>query len=162
MFENLSHTHNCAGAFCREGGTNTSYSLCRSIGAMSQTTATGGAAKNGDASFTANCDYSEQKPRKRGASPEKHYCTDSLWISSRPAQSMCQTPPSTSTHYSSKKDLTRFRTQAYADECELLWLFSCAEVSSHFSMIVCANKFFHCMTFYCLSFVAYGDNLNYA
>ena len=28
--------------------------------------------------------------------------------------------PSTSAYYSSKKDLTRFRTQAYADECELL------------------------------------------
>ena len=90
--KNLSHTHNSAGAFCREGGTNTSYSLCRSISAMSQTTATGGVAKNGDASFTANCDYSEQKPRKRGGSPEKHYCTDSLWIGSRTAQSMCQTP----------------------------------------------------------------------
>ena len=28
--------------------------------------------------------------------------------------------PSTSAHYSSKKNLTRFRTQAYVDECELL------------------------------------------
>ena len=28
--------------------------------------------------------------------------------------------PSTSAYYSSKKDLTRFRTQAYVDECELL------------------------------------------
>ena len=162
MFENLSHTHNSAGAFCREGGTNTSYSLCRSIGAMSKRPPQAERQKMGTRLSRLIVIIQNKNHESEARLLKNTIARTAYELAAVLLKACARLRPSTSAYYSSKKDLTRFRTQAYADECELLWLFSCAEVSSHFSMIVCANKFFHCMTFYCLSFVAYGDNLNYA